>query len=107
MKRRVRFFIIAVIVLQTLGTTSSARREDCRKGKFLYSAATYEHEMFMKEKYRMLFDSLLQETVFNCFCETNIKNLPGQDDERQQPLYSRAIEPFFIDIESRDGLYGY
>ena len=87
-----------------LSMITSSGDKSCKHGNYEYSVANYSSEIFMKKKYQNLFNLLLNSPTYNCFCEQKISGLPGEGKKNK---YSIVIEPFFVDLESSDGIYGY
>lgn len=95
-----------LILFAVLSMTHSTKIKSCQRGETRYSVADYSYELFMKKKYQELFNSLLGEPVYKCFCKTTIDGLPELGEKRKKDAKrSFQIEPIFIDIESNDGIY--
>ncbi|MFL2571191.1 MAG: hypothetical protein ACJ0QL_04870 [Parvicellaceae bacterium] len=107
MKNKVWIIFGLVLLSIFFGFKSKSKERTCKKGEYSYSIATYGDEIFMDKKYRLLFDSILQEPLYKYFCENEIKGLPGSDQKESKTTKSIAIEPLFIDLNNKDGLYGY
>lgn len=80
------------------------------KGDIEYSIATYSDEVFIDKRYGALLDSLLNKSVFEYFRDTDIKNLPTKDRDKDKPSglrpsESHVIEPLFINMSTFNGVY--
>ena len=106
---RLRLLIGLALLTLLLGSAGGSGRESCRRGSVRYSVATYATEIFIRDKYQRLFDSLLYAPTYHCFCRSTIHNLPKSlgDGSRLQVKPSMAIivEPLVVDLRSMDGVY--
>ena len=80
------------------------------RGDIEYSVATYSDELFIDKKYGAFLDSLLGKSVFDYFRDTDIKDLPTKDRDKDKPKdltpsESHVIEPLFIDMSTFNGVY--
>jgi len=93
---------------QNVLVTEATKLENrsCKKFTIELSVANYKDEIFMKEKYRNLFDSLLQKPIYHFFCEQGVKGLVRKINLNFHKMQV-SIEPFFVDLDNGDGLYGY
>ena len=101
MKNVILIILGIVTLVLTLGFRFGQQKMTFMKKKCSYSVANYEYEIFMKEKYQQRFDSIFQENLGNYFCSNTIENLPRLKHQ------SVSVEPFFINLDNKDGLYGY
>ena len=114
MRHKISIIIIFSVLVGFSFDTKLYEEESCRKGQIQYSIADYTSEIFMKEKYQHLFDSILSYPIHNCFCNINIKHLPTRVPRKEKNRHIHkdsvqvdiSIEPLFIDLKSFDGLYG-
>jgi len=83
MKGTVSFTLLCLFLLMSF---INEEERGCNKGNYHYSPASYKDELFMKEKYQLLFDSLLEAPVFDCFCRKSIQNLPTKSKGKKQEL---------------------
>ncbi len=90
--------------------SNSALGQKCVKGDIEYSMATYSEELFIDKKHSVFLDSLLTGPVSEYFCNTNIKNLPAKDKDKDKPKdlvpsESHVVEPLFINMSTFNGVY--
>ncbi|MEM6736905.1 MAG: hypothetical protein AAF620_12650 [Bacteroidota bacterium] len=112
MKFTITFVFLVLIVFSF--SSKTAEEKSCRKGDFSYSLADYKSEIFINEWYQHMFDSILAASVYDCFCQQNIKHLPTKLSRREKraSIYKDSIqeyvsiEPLFVDLNTFDGLYG-
>ncbi len=97
---------LTLTLLLLLTTLLLTFAQECTKGDFQYSVATYTSEFHNKTGDQL--DSLLKAPVGKYFCETQIKDLPTKSNDKRKsviPSESHAIEPLFIDLETFNGIY--
>jgi hypothetical protein len=90
--------------------TICVHRQKTVRGDIEYSVATYSDEIFIYKKYGAFLDSLLGKSVFDYFRDTDIKNLPTKDRDKDKPKdlapsESHVIEPLFINMSTFNGVY--
>lgn len=93
-------------LLLCLTTLLRTFAQECTRGNFQYSAATYTSEFH--EKTGSQLDSLLKASIAEYFCENQIKDLPTKSNDKRNrviPSESHVIEPLFIDLETFNGIY--
>lgn len=111
---RLAFIFVIVTVLGISFQATTDKDKSCEKGSFSYAPADYQSELFIKKKYQQLFDSILTDPLYDCFCKQDIKDLPTRLPRNEQSVKINkdsiqqdiSIEPFFIDLKTFDGLYG-
>ncbi len=100
---------ITIGLLLTMLMVVSAGRESCRRGSVRYAVATYKTEVFIKEQYQRLFDSLLYAPTYQCFCQSGIRGLPRSLGDgsglRVKPSMDVIVEPLMVDLGTMDGVY--
>jgi hypothetical protein len=80
------------------------------RGDIEYSIVTYSDEPFIDKEYAAFLDSLLNQSVFEYFRDTDITNLPTKDRDKDKPRdlrpsESHVIEPLFINVSTFSGIY--
>ena len=108
-------FIACKATRSTNATVVNKEKGSCEKQGVYYNTSKYKYAS-IKEKYEVLFDSLLGKPVIEYFCNTNIQGLPTVKIKKTRDFFTKekidywevhSLAPLFINLDNFDGVYSF